>query len=90
MPEEELYDVVSDPHETKNLAGSPEHAVALKELRGVLERWIEESNDQGRQLEPPKIAAAKGATKAGSDPNAGAKPKAKKQKNAKAAKTAEE
>ena len=87
MPEEELYDVSADPHETRNLAGSTDHAVVLKELRGVLDRWIEESNDQGRQLEPPEIAAAKGATIAGSDPNAGAKPKAKakKQKSAKSA-----
>jgi arylsulfatase A-like enzyme len=90
MPEEELYDVVADPHETKNLAQSADHQTVLKELRGVLERWIEESNDQGRELEPPEIAAAKGATKAGSDPNTGAKPKdkAKKQKAAKAAKKA--
>lgn len=86
MPEEELYDVVADPHETKNLASSAEHQAVLKELRGVLEQWIEESNDQGRQLEPPEVAAAKGATKAGSDRNAGAKPKekAKKPKSAKA------
>jgi hypothetical protein len=49
----------------------------------VLERWIDESNDQGRELEPPEIAAAKGATKPGSDPNTGARPKAKgKQKAA--------
>src|SRR4030095_13716941 len=65
MPAEELYDVVADPHETKNLASSPEHSAVLKELRGVLEKWIDESNDQGRKLEPPEIAAAKGATQAG-------------------------
>ena len=54
----------------------------------LLEQWIEDSNDQGRQLEPPELAAAKGATKAGSDPNTGARPKekAKKQKAAKDAK----
>jgi N-sulfoglucosamine sulfohydrolase len=88
MPEEELYAIALDPHETKNLAGSADHAAVLKELRGVLEKWIEESNDQGRELEPPELAAAKGATKAGSDPNSGAKPKekGKKQKAAKAAK----
>ena len=80
MPEEELYDIKADPHETKNLAGSAEHAATLKELRGVLECWIDESHDQGRELEPPEIAAAKGATKPGSDPNTGAKPKGKKQK----------
>jgi N-sulfoglucosamine sulfohydrolase len=87
MPEEELYDEVVDPYETKNLAGSPEHQAVLVELRGAVDRWIEETNDQGKQLEPPEIAAAKGATKAGSDPNSGstqkAKQKAKKQKAAK-------
>ena len=83
MPAEELYDIKADPHETKNLAGSPEHAAVLKELRGVLERWIDESNDQGRELEPPEIAAAKGATRPGGDPNSGAKPRGKsgRQKN---------
>jgi len=80
MPEEELYDVFADPYETKNLAGSAEHQAVLTKLRGVVDRWIEESNDQGRQLEPPEIAAAKGATKAGSNPNTGAAPKAAKQK----------
>jgi hypothetical protein len=58
-----LYDISSDPHETKNLAGSAEHAAVLKELRGVLEQWIDESNDQGRELEPSEIAAAEGRTK---------------------------
>jgi len=81
MPAEELYDIVADPHETKNLAGSAEHAAVLNELRAVLEKWIEESNDQGRELEPPEIVAAKGATKAGSDPDTGSRPKAKKQKS---------
>jgi arylsulfatase A-like enzyme len=86
MPEEELYDIVADPHETRNLAGSAEHAGVLKELRGALEKWIEESDDQGRELEPPEIAAAKGATSSGSDPNSGARPKAKsKRKKAKQA-----
>src|SRR5207249_3655744 len=76
--------------ETVILATSPEHQAVLLELRGAVDRWIEESNDQGRQLEPPEIAAAKGATKAGSDPNSGstqkAKQKAKKQKAATEAK----
>ncbi len=83
MPEEELYEVVSDPYETKNLAGSPVHAGALKELRAAVDQWIVESNDQGQQLEPPEIAAAEGRTKP--LPPAGAK-KAKKQKAAKGAK----
>jgi arylsulfatase A-like enzyme len=90
MPEEELYDELADPYETKNLANSPEHQKVLVELRGAVDRWIEESNDQGTQLEPLEIALAKGATKADSDPNSGstqkAKQKAKKQKAAKEAK----
>jgi N-sulfoglucosamine sulfohydrolase len=87
MPEEELYDIGDDPYETKNLVGSAEHQAVLLKLRGAVDRWIDESDDQGKRLEPPKTAAAKGATKAGSDPNGAggkaAKQKAKKQKAAK-------
>ena len=73
MPPEELYDLESDPHEIHNLAtsGDPEHQATLKRLRGVLERWIEETNDQGRFFEPPEIAAAYGITHPGSNPMAG-------------------
>jgi len=53
MPEEELYDLESDPWEINNLAGSekPEHQAELKKLRGVLEKWIVDTDDQGRRLE---------------------------------------
>ncbi|HVX14854.1 MAG TPA: sulfatase [Pirellulales bacterium] len=73
MPPEELYDLEADPDEIDNLVTSqkPEHREALVRLRNVLERWIADSNDQGRELESPEIAAAKGATKSGSNPNAG-------------------
>ena len=76
MPSEELYDLDTDPYEIDNLAGSkqPEHRLVLKRLRSALEGWIDESNDQGRVLESPELAAAKGATKPGSDPNAGSTP----------------
>jgi hypothetical protein len=72
MPPEELYDLEGDPYEINNLAGSPrpEHKAILRRLRAVLERWIEQSDDRGRALERPEIAAAKGATKPGSNPNA--------------------
>ncbi|MDX1948070.1 MAG: sulfatase [Pirellulaceae bacterium] len=80
MPAEELYDVLADPHETVNLVGSADHQAELIELRGALEHWIVESDDQGRTPEPLEVAAAKGATKPGSDPNAGSKPGAKKKK----------
>jgi arylsulfatase A-like enzyme len=74
MPPEELYDLERDPSEIDNLAGRPEYRATRERLRSVLERWIEESNDQGKALEPPEVAARKGATKSGSDPNAGARP----------------
>jgi len=53
MPEEELYDLETDPWEIHNLAESdrPEHQARLKKLRGVLEKWIVDTNDQGRRLE---------------------------------------
>ena len=44
----------------------------LERLRGVLEKWLFEIDDQGRFIEPPEVAAAKGATKPGTDPNAAA------------------
>lgn len=78
MPAEEFYDLDTDPHEVHNLANStdPAHRATLVRLRGVLERWIVETDDKGRDLEPPALAAARGVTKPGSDPNAGMSPKA--------------
>ena len=52
MPPEELYDLQTDPWEIHNLARAPDQQETLKRLRGVLERWIEEVNDQGRTPEP--------------------------------------
>ena len=54
-PAEELYDLENDPYEIHNLAGSPEHQEVLRRMRAVLEKWIEESGDQGRTREPPEI-----------------------------------
>ncbi len=53
MPGEELYDMESDPWQMHNLVKSGKAAdkEALERLRAVLERWIEETNDQGRNLE---------------------------------------
>lgn len=81
MPPEELFDLESDPYEIKNLVSSPEpeHRAALKRLRSTLDRWIVESNDQGRAPEPPAVAAAMGVTKPGSKPNAEALPARRKQ-----------
>ena len=79
MPPEELFDMNADPHSMNNLATStqPEHQAALKRLRADLEKWLDESNDQGRIPEPPEVTARKGATKATSPD---AEPKGKKAK----------
>lgn len=55
-PAEELYDLQNDPYEIQNLADSAEHQGILEELRGVLDKWIEESNDQGQIPEDPAVA----------------------------------
>ena len=55
MPEEELYDLQTDPHEIHNLAGDPQHQDVLKRLRGVLDKWIEDVNDHGRTPEQPSF-----------------------------------
>lgn len=46
-PKEELYDTSSDPYEITNLAGSPKHQSILRELGGVLDRWMKETRDMG-------------------------------------------
>ncbi len=41
-PVEELYDLLEDPHELKNLAGNPEYLDILSDLREKLESWERE------------------------------------------------
>jgi len=57
MPAEELYELENDPHEIHNLAESaePEHQRALVRLRGLVEAWIEQTDDQGRVFETPEV-----------------------------------
>jgi arylsulfatase A-like enzyme len=71
MPAEELYDLERDPDEIRNLARSPDHAATLRRLRAALERWMEETGDQGRALEPAELAARQGVTRTGTHPNTG-------------------
>lgn len=71
MPPEELYDLQTDPYEIHNLVGSPEHQQTLARLQTVLNKWIEDTHDQGRELEPKDLAKRMGVTKPGSNPNAG-------------------
>ena len=74
MPDEELCDLDTDPHEITNLAASttPEHQAALKRLRGVLEKWIEEVGDQGHVFESAEVVK-----EASAKPDANTKPKRK-------------
>jgi uncharacterized sulfatase len=51
-PAEELYDVQADPHETRNLAGRPEHARRLAELRQRLATWRAAQGDTVTGPEP--------------------------------------
>ena len=74
MPAEELYDLQADPHEIQNLAGSAEHRAAQSRLRAALDAWIQRTRDHGARLEPPALAAAKGDSKLGTNPNAGYAP----------------
>ena len=45
-PQEELYDLASDPHELKNVAQDSKHADTLRDLRQVLSQWQTETNDE--------------------------------------------
>ena len=58
-PDEELYDLDSDPHEIHNLATStdPAHRATLDRLRAALDTWITETGDRGHLPEPPEVVA---------------------------------
>lgn len=56
-PEEELYDLAEDPHETRDLAKEPEHAATLARLSGALDDWLERVGDLGLVDEDELIAA---------------------------------
>ncbi len=51
-PEEELYDVNSDPFQLNNLADQQEYAVMKKELRNHLDEWMRKTRD--RRAENPR------------------------------------
>lgn len=66
---EELYDLSADPWEVHNLAADPAHAETLQELRTRLDRWTEQTNDQGRTPEPESRYDADMAVYQGRKPN---------------------
>ncbi len=44
-PDEELYQVVEDRHQLRNLASEAEHRETLAHLRSILDRWTTETGD---------------------------------------------
>jgi hypothetical protein len=58
LPPEQLFDIDSDPFEVRNLVDDPAHQTKLRELRQRLDEWIQESHDQGQQVDSPEIVAA--------------------------------
>jgi N-sulfoglucosamine sulfohydrolase len=71
MPNEELYDLDNDRYETNNLALRWDFQPTVLKLRAVLEKWIEDTSDQGKVFEPADLVARKGLTKTNSNPNVG-------------------
>jgi arylsulfatase A-like enzyme len=54
-PEEELYDLQSDPYEVHNLSSSSQHSARLRQMRAILDEWIARTGDQGAIAEDPRI-----------------------------------
>jgi N-sulfoglucosamine sulfohydrolase len=51
-PVEELYDIVADPHEVKNLADDPKYKSVLERMRQVHAKWVRQTSDIGLTPEP--------------------------------------
>ena len=66
---EELYDLEADPWEVRNLAADPARAATLEALRAKLDRWMEQTNDQGRVPEPESRYDAEMAAYQGRKPD---------------------
>jgi N-sulfoglucosamine sulfohydrolase len=45
LPEEELHDLIFDPHETANVINDPAYAEVAAEMRGRLQKWMAETGD---------------------------------------------
>ena len=54
-PAEELYDIVADPDELKNLAAQPEYAQTKIGLRGELEAWMTAQGDKRTVFNTPQL-----------------------------------
>ena len=45
QPEEELHDLIFDAHESANFINDPMYADTAEEMRGRLQKWLEETDD---------------------------------------------
>ncbi len=45
VPREQLFDVIFDPNETRNLVADPTYSKALNQMRGRLEAWMKRTDD---------------------------------------------
>ena len=54
-PPEELYDVQSDPDCTHDLSQDSVHAADLRRMRGALDQWIRQTDDQAMAASKPNI-----------------------------------
>jgi uncharacterized sulfatase len=53
-PAEELYDLMVDPDEQRNLASDPTQAGRLKEMRAELEGWMRTQGDRQKVYDEPR------------------------------------
>lgn len=54
-PAEELYDVIADPNQIRDLAREPAHRATLERLRSAVTGWMTRIGDQGLINEPEMI-----------------------------------
>jgi arylsulfatase A-like enzyme len=57
-PRPEIYDLLADPAETRNLAGDAAHAATVAELRDQVLRWFVETSDVIPQARDPRMEPA--------------------------------
>jgi N-sulfoglucosamine sulfohydrolase len=65
---EQLYDLMFDPNETRNVAGDESGAAALEEMRGRLERWMRATDDPLLRGPIPPPKGARGSDPEGTSP----------------------
>ena len=82
-PGEELYDVVKDPYEWKNLADDPAHAETKAKLRKKLLAWMKACGDKGQQTELEAREHQGRGRRKKKDADAAKKPRKRKRKTEK-------